>query len=339
MDDLDRLYQRLARAVRDGAPHLLDRRFRLGDVSQHLLPYRLHRRELGFESIQQYERALVRLAAGERGYLSADAAVQHAFRDADDDGPAAIEARLRRYADALVALTPEGRHRPEGERAATPAEAPAVGGATDPAATDTAMIPTGDPVVTADEAPDDAWARPTPLEIRVVQENAWASSAPNGPPNGPPNRAPDPVPDTVPNTEPHTVTTTVPAAAPEAPADTARRTPIEARPAQPPQPQLLHARPNQTPPPAMQSDDTPSRGTHASSCRYCGHALPTDRPVTFCPYCGENLTVQRCPACGTELDVDWQFCITCGRPTGAAGADARDGGTAGASTTPHPAGS
>jgi len=23
--------------------------------------------------------------------------------------------------------------------------------------------------------------------------------------------------------------------------------------------------------------------------------------------------VQRCPACGTELEINWKFCITCGR--------------------------
>jgi predicted amidophosphoribosyltransferase len=35
--------------------------------------------------------------------------------------------------------------------------------------------------------------------------------------------------------------------------------------------------------------------------------------VTFCPSCGHNVTVQHCPACATELEVDWKFCITCGR--------------------------
>ena len=44
-----------------------------------------------------------------------------------------------------------------------------------------------------------------------------------------------------------------------------------------------------------------------------GHLLPRGRAVTFCPYCGQNLTIQRCPACGTELEIDWKFCITCGR--------------------------
>lgn len=53
--------------------------------------------------------------------------------------------------------------------------------------------------------------------------------------------------------------------------------------------------------------------THAGSCRYCGGELPDGRDVHFCPHCGQNLTVKQCPACSTELEVEWQFCITCGR--------------------------
>lgn len=48
-------------------------------------------------------------------------------------------------------------------------------------------------------------------------------------------------------------------------------------------------------------------------CRYCGGELPVGRNITFCPHCGQNLTVVNCPACGTELDVGWKFCTTCGR--------------------------
>jgi hypothetical protein len=49
------------------------------------------------------------------------------------------------------------------------------------------------------------------------------------------------------------------------------------------------------------------------SCRYCAAALPEGRRITFCPHCGQNLTIQHCPACGTELEIGWKFCTTCGR--------------------------
>lgn len=48
-------------------------------------------------------------------------------------------------------------------------------------------------------------------------------------------------------------------------------------------------------------------------CRYCSKDLPAGRRLTFCPYCGQNLTTLRCPACSTELELGWHFCVTCGR--------------------------
>ncbi|MFL5578800.1 MAG: zinc ribbon domain-containing protein, partial [Gemmatimonadaceae bacterium] len=49
------------------------------------------------------------------------------------------------------------------------------------------------------------------------------------------------------------------------------------------------------------------------SCRYCGGTLPDGRRITYCPHCGQNLTVRQCPACSTELELGWRFCVTCGR--------------------------
>lgn len=48
-------------------------------------------------------------------------------------------------------------------------------------------------------------------------------------------------------------------------------------------------------------------------CRYCGGRQPQGRQVTFCPHCGLDLTKRQCPACSTELDAGWRFCVTCGR--------------------------
>jgi hypothetical protein len=54
-------------------------------------------------------------------------------------------------------------------------------------------------------------------------------------------------------------------------------------------------------------------GGHGSSCPYCGGELPVGRAVLFCPHCGQNVGVVHCPTCDAELDVGWQFCITCGQ--------------------------
>lgn len=73
------------------------------------------------------------------------------------------------------------------------------------------------------------------------------------------------------------------------------------------------------PPPTVRPAPRPSGAAvadntgGATSCRYCGGTLPLGRAVAFCPHCGQNLTIQRCPACGTEMEMNWKYCITCGR--------------------------
>jgi Double zinc ribbon len=52
-------------------------------------------------------------------------------------------------------------------------------------------------------------------------------------------------------------------------------------------------------------------------CPYCGGSLPGNRKVNFCPHCGQPpLGELKCPACGSEVDVGWAYCIGCGRATG-----------------------
>ena len=77
---------------------------------------------------------------------------------------------------------------------------------------------------------------------------------------------------------------------------------------------------------AAQGGSTTSEGAAALSsmmhssvpegCRFCGGTLPDGRHATYCPHCGNNLSVSRCPACGSELEVGWKFCATCGRSGG-----------------------
>jgi hypothetical protein len=54
-----------------------------------------------------------------------------------------------------------------------------------------------------------------------------------------------------------------------------------------------------------------------AQCAYCGGVLPGDRKVNFCPHCGQPPSGElRCPACGSEVDVGWAYCLACGRATG-----------------------
>lgn len=71
----------------------------------------------------------------------------------------------------------------------------------------------------------------------------------------------------------------------------------------------FHARGQNIPDPTA---DAPVR-TPRPGCRFCGQMLPEGRAVTFCPHCGQNLKVRRCPGCSEEVDPTWKFCVTCGR--------------------------
>jgi predicted RNA-binding Zn-ribbon protein involved in translation (DUF1610 family) len=58
-----------------------------------------------------------------------------------------------------------------------------------------------------------------------------------------------------------------------------------------------------------QNDQRPAP---ALVCHRCKAALPTDRPVHFCPQCGQSLTRRRCTRCQAELEAAWQHCVSCG---------------------------
>lgn len=50
----------------------------------------------------------------------------------------------------------------------------------------------------------------------------------------------------------------------------------------------------------------------ASSCAFCGGALPSGRQVNFCPHCGQNPAAPRCVECGADLESGWRHCVNCG---------------------------
>jgi hypothetical protein len=88
------------------------------------------------------------------------------------------------------------------------------------------------------------------------------------------------------------------------------------------------ARPTPVTPPTISNPGRPSMSTPGAGsivptagerCRSCSGILPEGRSITFCPHCGQNLTTMNCPACGSELELGWKFCPTCGRPAGQSG--------------------
>lgn len=248
MDDLDRLYRLLVRNVRASSPDYLGRPFEIAELYQSLIPYRLHRRELGLETNEDYELALMRLLAGERGYMVSEGEVQRALQtelQSTNPDPAAF----RQYAHAQVAFAPDALR----------------------------ALTTGDGV---------------PAQRMSAAATPAASAAPVAPP-------------------PYPAAPPMPAAPPAPPAP----------PPMPTRPSASVPRPSGAsvaPPPldAPVAGRAPLTIEAQGSCRYCGGRLPDGRRITFCPHCGQNLTLQHCPACGTELEVGWKFCVTCGRASG-----------------------
>lgn len=281
MDELDRLYRRLVQNIRAGAPELLTRPFELSRIYQELVPYRTNRRELGFDSNEQYELALMQLLAGLRGYLAGEADMQQAMR-AELASPNPDLTAFRVYATSTVSLTAEPLRALEQQPAsaqsaprsggAERASSPGMAGAAAMAARDTESFddgPIGAPRERRPEAPPRANVPPAATEP-VASAAALPPSAP---------QAPQP---------------------PHAPA--------------PPRGAEVSPRGGEVSP--RGAEVRRHGGGRGEACRYCGGTLPDGRKTTFCPHCGHNLTVQHCPACGTELEVGWKYCITCGREVG-----------------------
>lgn len=69
MTDLERFFRRLVGNLASTDPARLHRPIPLDDVRQTIVPYRANRRALGLESSEDYELVLLRLCAGEGGFV------------------------------------------------------------------------------------------------------------------------------------------------------------------------------------------------------------------------------------------------------------------------------
>ncbi len=217
MDDVERMYRHLVRVIRTKYTPMLTQPFEVGELYQTILPYRLHRRDLGLETNQDYEMVLLDLLAGPRGYLVVDDKMRDVLA-AQLASPSPDPSVIREFASAHVALAPEWLNLLDAE-SRTPGTQGAVQG-----------------------APPGRSPRPTGSFALGATPSGGAAAEPGT------RRAPKPI--------------------------------------------------------------TAEQGEH---CRYCKGELPLGRPIQFCPHCGQDLTLVHCPACGTELERGWKYCVTCGR--------------------------
>jgi hypothetical protein len=226
MDDVERMYRHLVHTIRTKFTPMLTQPFEVGELFQTILPYRLHRRELGLQSNHDYELVLLELLAGPRGYLVVDDKMRDTLA-AQLGAPAPDPSVIRNFASAHVALAPEWLHLLEAQSRASGAQG-AIGTATPPRATG--------PHRTASGA----------FSISGTPTSSAGSLS-----EAAPRRAAKPV--------------------------------------------------------AVAAGE---------QCTFCNGELPAGRQISFCPHCGQDLTMVHCPACGSELERGWKFCVTCGRSSG-----------------------
>ncbi len=104
MTDLERLFQQLVAALAAADPARLNRPVALGDIRDSILPYRMHRRALGLDTIEDYDLLLLRLAAGDGGFARTSPEEVRARFASDVAGSNPDLGLLRRHADAWLTL-------------------------------------------------------------------------------------------------------------------------------------------------------------------------------------------------------------------------------------------
>ncbi len=130
MDDVERLFRHLVHLLAADDAERLRTPIEVSELYQSIVPYRSHKRELRFDAIEDYDMAILRLLAGERGYASVEPIeVREALAleaEAVNPNPGAF----RDFAAATVVLNPGAvRSVLEGQAAYAPPAAGGAGGA------------------------------------------------------------------------------------------------------------------------------------------------------------------------------------------------------------------
>ena len=103
MTDLEPLFRLLVQRLAAQDPPRVHQPIAINELMDAVLPYRLVRRELGVDTVEDYEALLLELCAGEGGFVQSDAAAQTALA-AELSKPLPDLALLRVYGDTHVVL-------------------------------------------------------------------------------------------------------------------------------------------------------------------------------------------------------------------------------------------
>lgn len=313
---LERFHRALIEEIQTQRPEYLTQPFTVAEIYQNLVPYGSHRDRIGVEMNGDYEDALVRLLAGEGGYLVLDseAALGRLRSELDAKNPntgvyreyAAVDVRLNQAyldlsAEAMDQL-PDLVDELEAEDPMTmtdlaPAEGNASAGEPDGAAPGGDIFADyvaeggdpesseGDPVSERVEGTAET-VTPDPGAVTPGAATAGASAA-DGDPSDDGGRG----------------------EAADAASPSAGVSPSAGRPPLAPE-YVDEPEKNGAPPAGV------TRGARAGavdgSCVWCRADLPEREDANYCPFCGTDLRLVPCPSCGAEVEPGWMFCTACG---------------------------
>ena len=315
-DVVNRLYRALVDALRERG-HPPSEPILVRDLYEELIPYREVRPLLGVELNADYEHALLRLLAGEGGLvrLEPESAREELRREVE--APYPVVGLFRKFAGASVRVTVPGEPAaPAGPQPEAPAAVPDASAESVPEGP--ADLRPGDFTGRPPDAPAES-ASDAPLDRRS-EEPTERSPEPSTELSPEPPTETAAAPPTAPPTEPAPEESAPEESAPEEPAARSTDLPEE------PTAARRSPEPSASPTPLVEPEgagegergdgEESTRGgagrAGAVACAFCGGSLPADRPVRFCPHCGENQTFRPCPRCGTVLEEEWRYCIRCG---------------------------
>lgn len=308
---LERFHRALIEEIQTQRPEYLTQPFTVAEIYQNLVPYGSHRDRIGVDMNGDYEDALVRLLAGEGGYLILDSepALRNLRAELDTPNPntgvyrefAAVDVRLNQaYLDlsteALDQL-PDLYEELEAEDPMAMTDlAPAEGNAT---AEELGVVPPGvdifadtggPPAVEADvDVHEAAEAQATAVSNGSGPDAALALDAALGDDDHGDGDHGDDDSDLGHEAEG---------------ADSEggrRRTPLA--------PEFVEEEPE---PEAEVASGERVGSVPGGSCLWCRADLPERETLNFCPFCGTDTELVPCPQCGDEVEPRWRFCVSCG---------------------------
>lgn|SRR5574341_219342 len=107
MDQLDRLFDHVVRALAGRGPDRLRQPVQVAELYQELVPYRQYRTALRFDTHQDYEMAILRLLAGERGYATVEPAEAQETLKTEAQAAFPEPGVVRQFAAASLRLNPD----------------------------------------------------------------------------------------------------------------------------------------------------------------------------------------------------------------------------------------